>query len=104
MFWEFSELFHRLETHEINTIFREYKAFKEATRNIRLGSLPNTANKATCFHLRNLISIILPIVMWDFHSSATDESIATIRHGAVYQLTRNKEGIKTSPLVGEGGR
>lgn len=75
--------------------FREYKALKPTTtRIIWLGSLPNTAHRATCFHLRNLISIILPIIMWYSHSPATDESTATSRDGAVYQLTRNKIRIK----------
>lgn len=63
-----------------------------------------TKYRATCFHLRNPVSIILPIVMWYSHSPATDESIATMRDGAVYQLTRNKERIKSNLVARESGR
>lgn len=37
--------------------------------------------------------------MWYSHSPAVDESIVTIRDGAVYQVTRNKERIKSNPQL-----
>ena len=46
------------------------------------------------FHLRYVISIILPIVTWCSHSHATDELISTISDGVVHQPARNKKRIK----------
>lgn len=38
------------------------------------------------------------------YSAATDESVSKIKDGAIHQLTRNKEGIKTNPPGGGNSR